>query len=164
MFSDNINQSVKLYRNYLLKADSKEVIDLFNKSKRSSIWGSKDFMNEIKEKFFKQKLHKDIPESMELAPDIGDIIGNVCDIYGVGKQDLKKIRRGRSNEPRDVAVYLMRMLKGESLEVIGKEFSLNRFSSVSSILQKMKLRLMKDQSLQRKVEKIKNKILKKGQT
>jgi chromosomal replication initiation ATPase DnaA len=154
---------MKLYRDFVLQEDSKEVTDLFNKKRWPTIWGSSDFVDWVKEKFFRHKTHKDIPDSVELAPDIETIIRVVCDSYGIGEEEIKKSRRGYANEPRDVAIYLIRMLRRDTLEVIGKEFSLNRFSSVSSIFQKLKARLKKEKSLQKRVEEVKNKIFK-GQT
>lgn len=155
---------MKLYRNFVLRKDSKELTDLLTQARWPTVWGSSDFVDWVKRKFFKQKAHKDIPDSIELAPDIEIIIGEICDSYRIGKEELKKSRRGRSNEPRDVAVYLIRLLRGDTLEMIGKVFLLNRFSSVSGIIQRIKVRLKKDQSLTQKVDSIKHRILEKGQT
>ena len=163
ILSDNNSQRIKLYRDFILQEDSREVLDLLDKSRWPFFWGSADFGDWIKEKFFKQKVHKDIPESIELAPEVGTIIEVVREYYGIEEEELKKSRRGQANEPRDVAIYLIRMLRRDTLEVIGREFSLNRFSSVSSVFQKMKARLKKDKSLQKKIEEIKNKAFK-GQT
>lgn len=164
ILSENKSQRMRFYRDFVLQEDSKEVTDLFNEARWPTVWGGSDFIDWVKGKFFKQRIHKDIPDSIELAPDIGAIIGEVCDDYGIGEEELKKSRRGRTNEPRDVAIYLIRMLRGDTLEEIGQAFSLNRFSSVSSIFQKMKVRLKKDKLLHQKVENIEIKILKKGQT
>lgn len=87
----------------------------------------------------------------------------MCGHYGIEEEELKKSRRGHINEPRDVTIYLIRLLRRDTLEVIGKEFSLHRFSSVSSIIQKVKARLKKDKLMYKKVEDIRNKIFK-GQT
>ena len=43
----------------------------------------------------------------------------VCELYGIDEADLLRSRRGVLNEPRNVAVYLTRRLRGDSLKVIG---------------------------------------------
>jgi hypothetical protein len=45
---------------------------------------------------------------------------------------LKAVRRGIANEPRDVAMYLIRSMRAEPLIRVGAGFGLNRYSSVSS--------------------------------
>ena len=49
-----------------------------------------------------------------------------------------------TNEARDVAGYLCRRLSGETLARIGKEFHLDDYGSVSSIVSRMKKTLMHD--------------------
>jgi len=50
---------------------------------------------------------------------------------------MLKTRRGSFNEPRNVAVYLLRHMRGESLENIGKQFNIRAYSTVSSIIRRV---------------------------
>ena len=38
-------------------------------------------------------------------------------------------RRGVANEARSMAIYLVRLLRGDTLEEIGKEFKITKYSS-----------------------------------
>jgi len=54
-----------------------------------------------------------------------------------------------------VAVYLMRYLRGDSLEEIGREFRIATYSSVSSVIERTKAMIVKDRVLRHRVEELK---------
>jgi hypothetical protein len=49
--------------------------------------GGKKFIEWVKEKFFKGKIEKDIPQTKNLAPERGTIKRVVCDIYEVSESE-----------------------------------------------------------------------------
>jgi len=51
------------------------------------------------------------------------------------------------NEPRNVAIYLVRHLRGEKLEEIARQFGIAKYRSVSSVIEKLK----RDMSAERKL-------------
>ena len=61
--------------------------------------------------------------------------------YKIEEAELQKSRRGVENEARDLANYLLRYIRGERLEKIGKEFNLSNYSSVSNAISRVKRRL-----------------------
>ena len=73
-----------------------------------------------------------------MAPDVEKIERAICDAYGVDESSLLSSRRGRLNEPRNVVVFLVRRLRGEKLEEIGRQLGIAKYSSVSSAIEKMK--------------------------
>ena len=83
--------------------------------------------------------------------------------YKIRIAALKAVRRGIESEPRDVAMYLIRSMRPEPLMRVGAGFGLNRYSSVSSAVVRIKTKLQKDKKLKDRLEHIKNNILK-GQT
>jgi len=82
----------------------------------------------------------------------------VCRSYDVEKEALTVTRRGIANEPRNVAIYLMRHLRGDSLEEIGREFEVATYSSVSSVIERIKAVIAKDRKLRQRVEELKKEI------
>ena len=104
----------------------------------------REFYRLGEEHFFIQKRHVEVPESKALAPDFGKIKETVCRSYGVKEEDIFISRRGISNEPRNVAIFLLRNLKGSKLDEIGREFDINKYSSVSTIIVRTKQRAIKD--------------------
>ena len=52
-----------------------------------------------------------------------------------------KSRRGVENEARDIAICMLRVIRGEPLAKIGQEFNLNNYSSVSSAVNRVRKKL-----------------------
>ena len=77
--------------------------------------------------------------------------------------DLLSSKRGTFNEARNVAIYLTRRLRGDKLGEICKEFHMKRYSSASSVIERIKTQISKDKRLRKRVEKLKL-ILIKSQT
>ena len=78
----------------------------------------------------------------------------VCKTYGVTEERLLRSKRGRVNEPRNVAIYLTRRLRGDSLKEIGEQFQMDKYSSVSSAIERMKALIANDRRLRSRVEKL----------
>jgi chromosomal replication initiation ATPase DnaA len=83
----------------------------------------------------------------------------VCSYYGVAVPELLKSRRGTCNEPRSVAIYLMRMLRRDGLRDISSEFGLRGYSSASSVVEGMKKKIQKKRQLRKRVAEIRNSII-----
>ena len=75
-------------------------------------------------------------------------------LYGVDESSLLSSRRGVLNEPRNVAVFLVRRLRGEKLEEIGRRFDIAKYSSVSSAIEKMKREMSVNRKLRLRVKDI----------
>jgi len=116
--------------------------------------GSENFINRVKEKFFHKKRHDEIPESRRLAPGPEKIKKAICKAYGIEESSLLSSRRGVLNEPRNVAIFLIRRLRGEKLEEIGRQFGIAKYSSVNSVIEKMKRDISADRRLKARVENI----------
>ena len=75
----------------------------------------------------------------------------VCELYGMDEADLLRSRRGVFNEPRNVAIYLTRRLRGDSLSEIGDQYQMNTYSSVSSVIERVKALISEDSRLKDRV-------------
>jgi len=56
----------------------------------------------------------------------------VCIHYGVEKKELLAGRRGKENEPRNVASYLCRFLRNDTLIELGQDFGMSGYSPAGS--------------------------------
>ena len=95
-----------------------EINLILARKKLPSVIGSKSFVDKIKEKFFGMKSHEEVPEARNLAPDVDRRKEVVCKHYMVKERDLLVSRRGYFNEPRIVAIYLTRRLRGGTLKYV----------------------------------------------
>lgn len=163
MLAKTNNVQLKKYRQYVGMKDSSELCSFFDMIHLPSIIGDKSFKDWVKGTFFKGKVDRNIPQTKTLAPTRGAIMKSVCEYYKIDEQAICSVRRGKENLPRDMAMYLMRLLGGEPLLRIGEVMGLDQYSSVSSAVQRVKNKLSVDKQLKRDIGLIKDRIFK-GQT
>ena len=155
IFSNKKNEALKRYKDFVSKEILEEINRILGSRKWPSVIGKESFIDWVKNTFFIQKRHVEVPESKALAPDFGKIKETVCRSYGVKEEDLFISRRGISNEPRNVAIFLLRNLKGSKLDEIGREFDIDKYSSVSTIIERTKQRAIKDHKFKKRIEEFK---------
>ncbi|MBM4331528.1 MAG: hypothetical protein FJ117_09960 [Deltaproteobacteria bacterium] len=58
------------------------------------------------------------------------------------------------SEPRNVARYLIRLLRGESLRRIGEYFQVRKYSLVSSVVERLKVEIVQNRRLRERRERL----------
>jgi REP-associated tyrosine transposase len=159
LFSKSKSESIRLYKRFVLKEIPEEINRIFRRRKLPSVLGSKSFVERIKERYFTLKNFEEIPETKRLAPDVDKIKFYVCRVYKIKEDELYVTRRGIFNEPRNVAIYLMRRLRNDTLKEVGKQFGIKKYSTVSSIVERIKFMLKNDRGLKKRVENLTESII-----
>ena len=154
LFTKDRREEINTYKKFIFMESPEEINRIFSQSKFPSMLGSESFINRVREQFFHKKRHDEIPHSRRLAPEAEKIRKAICKAYGIEENSLLSSRRGVLNEPRNVAMFLIRRLRGEKLDEIGRQFGLSKFSSVSSAIGKMKREISADRKLRMRVENI----------
>jgi len=148
----------------LLSSDAKsEIYDFFGKKNMPSLLGSKAFIDQIRNRFFERMVHPEKPEGKVLALDSNRILKTVSRYYQVSLSEIMKSKRGSSNTPRDVAIYLVRYISRLSLQKIGDIFDYSSYSGVSSSIERVNKRLAVEQILEKDITKLMNELGPKGQ-
>jgi REP element-mobilizing transposase RayT len=154
MLSKNKSERVKRYREFVgIEADA-AVSDMIEGKKWPAVLGDQDFTDWVKERFYGLKFHKEITQAKELAPEPDRIINAVCYFYNAKPSDIFRVKRGEFNEPRNVSIFLMRRLRRATLKEIGNRFQMERDSSVSSVIERLKIKMEADRKLKERVEKL----------
>jgi REP element-mobilizing transposase RayT len=148
------------YIDFVAQEESEEVKRFYCLKNLPSILGSDLFKESIRDKFCDLANQVEIPESRSLAPEATKVILAVCDFYRVSREEMLVSRRGNENLPRDVAVYLVRCLCQLTLPCVGKEFGIENYSTVSSIVQRVKARIKNDKRLAKELNTLMKKIVK----
>ena len=148
----------KAFLAFMQQEDTAEVSRLFSRKNLPSLLGPEDFMAHIRERYYLGKTSYEVPESRKLAPARDAIIRAVCDYYKVGFDDLLISRRGHFNTPRNVAIYLLRHLRGDDLNSIKDAFQIKTYSTVSSIVQKTAHLKAESRKIRKDIELIKSRI------
>src|SRR4030042_5741019 len=143
---------VEVSRKFVMREDSKELRQLFSRKRWPVILGSEQFIARVRGRFFSKTADFEVPQRKELAPALDLLVGVVSRGYRVEGKDLFYSRRGHGNEARNVAIYLARRLRGDRLKEIGDAFKIGRYSTVSSIGERMKVRIKSDETIGKKVD------------
>ena len=164
MLDHNRARQVKAFTDFMKQEESEEIQEFYAKKHTPSFLGADKFIEKIKNRYFGSKRHREIPQTKHLEPDIKDIKQIVSKTYKVTTDSLLKSRRGIQNEPRNVAIYLARSYTGKKLEDIGIEFNIDKYSTVSSIIAKIRDRKNDDKSLAKRIAQIEQIIKNQRQT
>ena len=148
------------YGDFVSKGDPEEIERFYSLKNLPSVLGGDTFKDWLKEKFQHLCFHEEIPESRILAPTAEEIILEVCDHFQVMREQLTVTRRGRGNLPRDMAIYLVRLLSQATLSEVGKHFGMNNYSTVSSVVERVKLRTNEDRMVREHLDVIRVKLAK----
>jgi len=158
LFSKSKTESIRLYRQFILKGIPEEINQIFGGRRLPTVLGSKSFVDRIRDTFFASKNFEEIPEAKKLGPDIDRIKRTVCKAYNIEETDLYVSRRGYFNEPRNAAIYLARHVRNDTLRSIGRQFHIEKYSTVSSIVEKVKYEMRVDKGLKKRVQNLAAKI------
>jgi chromosomal replication initiator protein len=102
---------------------------------------------------------KDIIHEEEKPLSIEFIKNTVCDFYGLKPHDIKARKRTRDIAfPRQIAMYLSKILTDSSLSDIGKNFGGKDHSTVIHACKQVEERRKKDEDFNRKLEQLIKKI------
>lgn len=134
ILSEDKNKWLEEYKGFINQKDQKEILKMFDGKKWPSMYGSDEFIFTVKEEFFFKKRNEEIPESFNLSPTVDRIKEVVCRFYDVDLKSLHGSVRRVQNEPRNMAVFLVRQHCNCTLKQIVKDFLLNKYSAASMIL------------------------------
>lgn len=148
MLSSKQNRQRAAYIDFVSLSDPEEIGRFYSMKNLPSILGGDSFKEMVKEKFDHLRLHREIPASRELARTPERVIGIVCDHFKVNKEQLLHSQRGTENLPRDIAIYLVRRHCRDTLVGVGRYFAIQNYSTVSSVVERIKVRMKNERSLQ----------------
>jgi len=164
MLSKNHDQNVRQYRKFMKESEDESLLRTLSLKKLPSIPGSSDFVEKLKTKFFEQKSHMEVPESKQLAPDMERIKKTVCDYYSINETQLYESKRAVFNEARAMGLFLSRQLRGEPLKSIGNQYRIASYSTVSTVIERLKYRIESDGSLKRRYSQLRSILMSHKQT
>ena len=154
LFSTNHGESIRLYNKFITQKVPDEINRILGRGKLPPVLGTKKFLDKVKDLFFSDKIHEEVPEAKSLAPDQDRILDAVANLYEIRIDDLYISKRGYFNEPRNVAICLVRRLRGDTLKATGEVFGINKNSTVSSIIDRVKYEMSRDKGIRLRIEKL----------
>lgn len=160
MLSERKSGRKSAYSDFVSQDETKEIERFYSLKNLPSVLGSDYFKEWVKEKFNHLGFQEEIPESREFGPSPENIIEVVCDHFKVSKEQVISSKRGAENLPRNIAIYLVRHHSRDTLANVGKHFMIRNYSTVGTVVARIKYRKNTDRALQKQLEKIESKLAK----
>lgn len=88
-------------------------------------------------------------------PSPTQILSQVAAAYGISATELYKSERGKENEAREVAIYLLRNLLGLSQKEAARWMNCPTEYTVATIYKRFKVKLLRDPRLKERVDRLK---------
>ena len=165
VLSQNKEEWVKRYRQFVSIKDDDEATHVLEGKRWPSVWGPPGFLDWIKGRYYESKADDEVPQSRVLDPGHEEILRSVCKYYAVDENALYRAKRGATNEPRNVSIYLIRRLRRDTLKEIGRQFKIDKYSSVSSIIERVKRQMQEDAGFRKRIDELSSTLTKsQGQT
>ncbi len=153
MFTRDRGARLDTYKQFMAEEDE-ELNCILERKKWPSFLAKSDFAERIKDRFSVPELEDEIPQAKEWVPSTDRIIKIVSKFYDVEEDVVYFSKRGYFNEPRGVAIYLVRRLRRDTLRQICNVFSINKYSSVSSVIERLEKRMKQDARLRENIDKL----------
>ncbi|MFZ5764021.1 MAG: transposase [Thermodesulfobacteriota bacterium] len=160
MLSPYRNRRRAAYVDFISQGVPEEVERFYSLKKLPSILGPDSFQERVSDDFRHLRFHREIPDSRELAPAPEKIIDLVCRHFAISRDELAVSRRGEENNPRDLAIWLVRRACRETLANVGRHFAIDNYSTVSSALQRIKERKESDRKVAAQLRALEDKVAK----
>lgn len=158
--SNNKKEWIRRYRQFVSMEDDDETTHVFEGKKWPSVWGPDGFLDWIKGRYYESKADDEVPQSRTLDPGREEILGAVCEYYAVDKDALYRTKRGTTNEPRNVSIYLIRRFRRDTLKEIGRQFKIEKYGSVSSIIERVKRQMQEDDGFRKRIDELSSTVTK----
>jgi REP element-mobilizing transposase RayT len=131
-----------------------ELTAFYRAGRGAPILGTETFTARLRARRHRQHSDREVPERRHLAVPLEACLRAVARAYGVPEDRLEHSRRGVTNRPRQVAMYVCREVGGYSHREIAERLRAGSYSTVSSVCAVLKAGLAEDRDLQRQLGRI----------
>jgi len=142
------------FHEFVLSGNKEKLLEFYSSKRRSPILADEGFIFRVKRGRPSISREHVRYETKILKPSVSSVIKAVADIYQVSEEALFQGRRGKRNEARQVAMYLIRELCDSTLSEVADIFSLGSYGSVGGASSVIERRAESDRTLRRRIEEL----------
>jgi REP element-mobilizing transposase RayT len=139
---------------FMLAQPEAELTAFYRAGRAAPILGTEPFTARLRVRQSRQRRDREVPERRHLAVPLEACLRAVARAYDVPEERLAHARRGVTNPPRQVAMYVCREVGGYSHRAIAERLRAGSYSTVSSVCAMLKARLKEDRDLRRQFDRI----------
>ncbi len=150
--------TTKTFHEFVLSGNDRLIKEFYNRPRQSPILGSGDFLDRIKRKLGRIGREHPRYERVGLHPSVDVVLCLVAQQYGLPLENLVNGRRGKENEARKVAMYLVKRLCDLTLQETAERFNVRSYGVVGWACLGVQSRMDSDKKLRKRVEILKQRI------
>jgi len=142
------------FHEFVLSGNEESLKQYYERQRQAPILGSEKFMERVRQPFaaVAREHARYERRAVEAAPE--RVIGEVVRQYKVTREVIMGGVRGRENEARKVAMYLVRQCCDRTLPEIAEYFGIGSYSAVSWSCRAIGAKIAKENKLRDRIEKI----------
>lgn len=160
-FGKKKKAAIRAYQSFVEEVDPFQLVDPGKELKAGCILGNMNFVSWLQKTYLdKEKADKEIPQLKALKSSISleKIINEVCAATQCTPEQIR-IKGGKKNQAREIAIYLTRDLTGLSSRELGDYFGGISGAAITMRCKQFNNTLSEDKNLQRLLGRIKKTIL-----
>lgn len=142
------------YKEFVAQDIPEEIESFYSGKRLSSLLGSNDFIERVKLRFGKSQFEQELTTTTDLSISADQILEVVATGYGIKKSELITSKRGENNFPRDLAMYLIKHYRMDTLKTIAGYFGAIHYSTVSNGIARAKRMIESDARYRHQLEEI----------
>ena len=161
LFGPGKSVNFKRLDSFVKKGIPPRVDEFYGKQRISPIFGSKEFVQRIKEKYITPdtaSYEVSAGKRLLFSISIEIIIRVVCEDYNLPISNIYNSVRSKRNDARNIAIYLSRIIGGYSLKDIANSFGSLSYSGVSSAIRRVKNEIATNEDLAAHIKNLKKQI------
>ncbi len=140
------------YQEFILSGNAGRINDFYGSGRQGSVLGGERFLDRIRSRTGKLSLEYPRHERLLIRPSADRVVGLVADTYGVAREDVIKGCRGKENEARKVAMYLVKRSCDLTLQEIAERFGVGSYGAVGWACHAIRSKTATNRRFKKKVE------------
>jgi putative transposase len=152
------------FHEFVLSGNEESLKQYYEAQRHSPILGSEEFIEQVKQP--SAAVVREYPRYerrlIQAGPDL--VIGEVVRQYKVTRDEILRGKRGRENEARKVAMYLVKRYCDRTLAEIAEYFGTGSYSAVSWSCRAIEAKMTREKKLRDRIERIAASIINQLQT
>ncbi len=122
--------SIKEFHRFVLSGNEETLKAFYGRGRHSPVLGGEAFLERLRGRLDKVTREHPRYERIKLRPPVERVLSLVARAYGTGVEDLLTGRRGRENEARKVAMYVVKQACDLRLQEIAEQFRVGSYGVV----------------------------------
>lgn len=148
--------SIREFHQFVLSGNEEAIKAFYSRGRHSPVLGGEKFLEWLRGRLGRVTWEHPRYERVRLRPSVEKVLSLVAQAYGNGVEDLLKGCRGKENEARKVAMYVVKRSCDLTLQEVAERFGVRSYGVVGWACHAVGSKLGSDKRFQNRLERILN--------